>query len=939
MTEHRTSTPRAAPRLAIIVSHTHWDREWYLTYHQFRTKLVSVVRQVLDQLEQEPEFRHFLLDGQSIILEDYLAIRPRDEPRVRRLVEQGALSLGPWYVLPDEFLVSAESTVRNMLLGHAVASRYGGVQKVGYLPDSFGHIAQLPQILRKSGIDSFVYTRGNGDELEDLGHEYVWEAPDGSRVLAVNQWGGYSNAGSLGHREEWEAHTQRAVDVDLAVERVGELFDTMPRSWSGEICLLNNGCDHFPPQRDFADIVRALRKVFPDTEFRHGSLAEYIAEVRDRGMAAGSHAGELLGGRYHFILPGVWSTRVYLKQWNTYAQDMLAGLVEPFSAYMHFCRGRDYPGGLIEYTWKLLLQNHPHDSICGCSTDEVHRQMVSRFAGVVETAEQIVREHLVHLTPTFARRPEDDGSTALCVMNTLPERRTAVVDRLVVLQPSDTDIESLCLYDERGAVVPFELIDKWFVDRFWSVDYRTELFGDGQVNALDTYLARFPKRFDRSIDPSGARDRFLRIRFLAADLPPVGHVQFFLRDADRAGGNSISSGADGKAHGVTVDGNRLQNEHLVVDVHSDGTFDVRETTTGRVFLGLNRLEDMEDVGDEYDYSPCAETESVTSEGSEGVVRTLDSGGLQGRLEVEYDMHLPVSIEPERTRRSNIKVPCRATTRVGLKRGSRIVEVELLFDNRVEDHRLRAKFPTGIATDCVVSDGHFYVNHRPVQQPAGTGWRQPPSGTYPQQEFTLVQDSGGGIAVFNKGLPEVQAVRSVTGELNLHLTLLRAVGWLSRDDFDTRSRANAGPTLHTPDAQCLGMNRFEYAVMPFVGDYVEAGVKSESQRYHVPVVAIQGVEDGHVGGGAFLLESAGRSTAVTAIKRHEERDSLVVRLFNLTSAEVEERLKFGLDVLSAWRLNLLEERLQQLMSVRGRELALQLGPHEIATLEIEFSSGS
>jgi alpha-mannosidase len=134
-----------SPKKVYIVSHTHWDREWYRPFHEFRVDLIGVVSTVLDRLENDDAFQHFLLDGQSIILEDYLEIVPGDESRIRALVKGGVLSVGPWYVLPDEFLVSAEAIVRNLILGHRVAGKIGPVQKVGYMPDSFGHIAQLPQ--------------------------------------------------------------------------------------------------------------------------------------------------------------------------------------------------------------------------------------------------------------------------------------------------------------------------------------------------------------------------------------------------------------------------------------------------------------------------------------------------------------------------------------------------------------------------------------------------------------------------------------------------------------------------------------------------------------------------------------------------------------------------------------------------------------------------
>jgi mannosylglycerate hydrolase len=255
--------PPRAPRLAFIVSHTHWDREWYLTFSRFRVRLLEIVGKVLDTLEEDGAFRHFMLDGQAAILEDYLALRPEDEGRIRALVTAGKLSIGPWYVLPDWFLVSGEAIVRNLLVGHRVCGRFGPVQKVGYMPDSFGHVAQIPQILRRVGIDSFIFTRGIGDELDALGYEFRWEAPDGSDVLAVNQHKGYDGSAALGFESYWAAHTRRTPDPALAVEQVRALFAGMAPLSRGGIVLMNNGGDHLPPQQAFGAIIAELRAAFP----------------------------------------------------------------------------------------------------------------------------------------------------------------------------------------------------------------------------------------------------------------------------------------------------------------------------------------------------------------------------------------------------------------------------------------------------------------------------------------------------------------------------------------------------------------------------------------------------------------------------------------------------------------------------------------------------
>ncbi len=919
---------RAAPKAAYVVSHTHWDREWYLTQHRFRGMLVEVVREVLDRLEHDDAFEHFLLDGQAIILDDYLEVHPEDEARITALVRRGALAIGPWYILPDEFLVSAEATVRNLMLGHTAGSRVGSVQKVGYMPDSFGHIAQMPQILQQAGIDSFVYTRGNGAEIDALGHEFWWQAPDGSEVLAINQCGGYCNAAALGLEEGWHAHTQREVDPARAVRHVRNLFDMLSARSQGDIVLLSNGCDHYPPQRRLGAILEALRQSFPDTMFIHTSLAEYLRAVRTAGFVAHRHAGELVHGKLHFILHGVWSARMYLKQRNDAAQTRLTDYLEPCSAYTHFMLGHRYPAGLAGYAWKLLLQNHPHDSICGCSTDRVHRDMGPRFDGVTETAEQELRNQLTRLVPTFGRHSSADRDTVIGVVNPLPVSRTEVVDRLVILQPFGYDLDRLGLFDEAGRRVPFVVVSTHHVDRFWGVDYRSLLWYEDQRDQFHLYREHFPTRFRAAPAEAPATDSFVTIQFLARDLPPLGHANFLLRESTDADDSVPSAG------GVSVSNDTIENDCVTVGLYPNGTFDVTDKGTGRVYRGLNLLEDTEDVGDEYDYSPCADSDTITTEDATGRTTIVEATGLAGAVETTFEWMLPAGITNDRAQRSAERVSCSVTTRVRLTRGSPVVEVETTIDNQARDHRLRVVFPTGIEAETVISDGHFYVNHRPVDQPDGADWVQPPSGTTPQQDFSLVQGSGHGLAILNRGLPEIQATRTASpgAGLTLSLTLLRAVGWLSRDDFPTRKFANAGPTIPTPDAQCLGRHQFRYAVVPFSGDYLSADLKGLAQRWRVPVLAIQGVRDNAVPGGASLLRKTSIHTAITALKKHDNRDTLVVRLYNLTGSGVEETLILGRDIAEAWRVDLLETRGEPLPAV-GRSLPVTLEPHRIVTVEI------
>ncbi|MCL7959898.1 MAG: hypothetical protein M8861_06875, partial [marine benthic group bacterium] len=726
-----------SPRVAFVVSHTHWDREWYQTLGEFRVDMDRAFRAVFADLGAG-RLDHFVLDGQAILLDDYLAGRPGERGRIRDLVLGGRLAVGPWYILPDEFLVSGEATVRNLILGHQAASELGGVQKVGYMPDSFGHVAQVPQLLRGVGIDSFIYTRGNGDEIDRLGWEFAWRAPDGSEVLAINQVRGYCNAGGLGMHEIWHAHTPREVDPDRAVAQAREIFAAHAERGRGDIVLLNNGCDHFPPPRDLARVLAALEEAFPGTEFRRGSFVDYLEAVRTSAPTLEAYEGELLGGRLHHILSGVWSTRMYLKQANERAQVLLADTVEPLAACSHFLHGAEYPAGQIDTCWKELLQNHPHDSICGCSTDEVHREMETRFESVIRAGEQLVRRDLKDLAPTFGPRAEDDHQTVLCVANPLPFDRTEVLRRLVVLQPPAVDTTRLVLLGDDGRPVPFRIERVQRVERFWGIDYRGELDGERQFSRFGVYEDRFGPRILRPESEKDTADTFLAVEFLA-DLPAVGHARFVLKEADD---DEVGTPMPDP---VAVNGNEIDNGLCRVRLHSDGSFDLLDRTTGREMRDLNVLEDTEDVGDEYDFSHAPRSETFTSRGAGGVVSCVREGGWCAALSARFELELPESATPDRKSRSPERRPCPVEVRVELRTGSPVVRVETRFDNRVRDHRLRALFPTGVVADHVWSDGHVLVNRRGLPDPdVGADWVQPPTGTYPQQEYSLVQDEAGGL---------------------------------------------------------------------------------------------------------------------------------------------------------------------------------------------------
>ncbi len=391
-----------------VVPHTHWDREWYRPFEHFRLRLGGVVDEVLDTLEDDPDFTSFTLDGQAIVLEDYVAVRPENEPRLRALIAAGRIEVGPSYVLPDEFLVGGEPLVRNLLIGRAVCRRFGAEPSpAGYLPDSFGHPLQLPQILAGFGIKSFLFSRGLGDEIDVLGVAFNWVAPDGSAVRALQLLGDYSNF----------ANVIDADDAQARVQAISERFGHWLAAAGAHEVVLCNGTDHWRIQPQMPAVCAELERRFPDSAFEIAGYGDYVRALRTGELP--SFTGELLGSRLWNVLRGVNSARLYLKQANEAGEQRILA-VETLAAVIALGTGGRFPAQDLTLAWRELLKCQPHDSICGCSCDEVHRDVVGRYASLHRTLDAICDSAVAALG-----RREAEGQVSL--FNPLPFERAQLL--------------------------------------------------------------------------------------------------------------------------------------------------------------------------------------------------------------------------------------------------------------------------------------------------------------------------------------------------------------------------------------------------------------------------------------------------------------------------------------------------------------------------------
>jgi alpha-mannosidase len=862
-----------------VVSHTHWDREWHEPFQIFRLRLVKCIDKLLHIFATDPDYRYFLLDGQTIVLEDYLEVRPDHEQMLRDLVRAGKLQIGPWYVLPDEFLVSGEALVRNLLRGTHRARDFGDTMRIGYLPDPFGHISQMPQILRGFGIGVAVFRRGLADEPTEL----WWEASDGARVLACYLRDSYDNAAWLPRD-----------DAGFA-EGIEKLRDSLAPHAVTQNLLLMNGTDHMEPRCDLPHLLHRAREQIADAEIVHASLPMYVErvqqEITTRKLALQVAHGELRNPKRHHLLPGVASARMWIKQRNAHAQMLLEKWAEPFAAFAAL-----EVRNLISLAWKYLLQNHPHDSICGCSIDQVHAEMAMRFDWVEQIANQVIQESLTTFAANIGTQASSDA-IPLVVFNPIAGPHTDVVVATIEVPGS---LEDFILLDGAGNAMPYQILSRY----------------------IEEYS----------------------IEFIARDVPGHGYRTFYAtRNTLYASHHPSPVTRHPSASLRTGPSLALENEFYHVEPNiADGTLTITDKTTGAVFRGVNRFVDGGDRGDLYNYCP-PENDTLIAQPSAPPRIEIERGAARQSLRIALSYRLPAQLTDDRSSRAQEMVDENIVVTVSIYPGVRRIDFRVQVDNRARDHRLRVEFPTPIVTTYANADQTFDVMTRSLDLPRDTAdWIEQPRPEAPMQSFVSVSDNKIGLTLATRGLPEYEARphpyppplhrRGSEWGTTLALTLLRCIGWLSRDDMAVRV-GHAGPAKETPGAQEIGTHVFEYALIPHAGDWRNA--LAQARAFAAPMRAV--ATDTHAGTlppTASFVQASPREFVISALKQAEDGAGLIVRGYNIGNETIDARIVVWRKFARAARVNLNEEEIAPLELRAGREVALRVRAKEIVTVRFE-----
>ncbi len=850
---------------------THWDREWYEPFQEYRMWLVEILDGLLDLLDKRPDFKHAHLDGQTVMLEDYLDIRPENEERLVARIQEGRISVGPWYVLPDEWLISGESYIRNFMVGRKVCARLGvPIMDYCYTPDQFGHIAALPMIARGAGLKAGIVWRGTGDDTYPP--HFAWIGPDGSR-LPTHKLFDEAAYGAMFHRlrdlegvRDYEGTAlQEMIARSVAHERGRIQIPLM---------LILDGNDHQAFKEDMADLFAGMVRDFPDIAWEWTSLEDYGEKLAAHADALPEYRGELREPSrsrerpYQYLIVHVISSRYPLKQRNDQCQAWLERWAEP-SALMQVLAGGKPVMAYLDQAWRYLLKNQPHDSICGCSVDQVHRDMMYRYDQAEMLAEGLTRRAQIFLAP-----PSEAPETPQCYTahNPLPFARRGIFECALSFPPNWPEffVDGLSsgeprncfeIVDASGGSIPFQLC---------SIE-RNRLYkrvrADGRPKAChgDTYHVA-----------------------VELDLPPAGYMGFEVRPVSHAVRN----------HGSLRCGRMsAQNEFLTLDINADGTADLRSALTGCHFRGLFQYEDSGDVGDGWTYGDLINDQVVVSPGTRVTTSIDEDGPLRTVFRIEREFDLPVGLRTGMSEdlrgdwhRSERRATLRVTDLISVERGTPFVRVRTTVDNTIRDHRFRVGFPTHAETEVSFADTPFAVVERDIVAPEESAtWHERVN---PEKAFTSffgVEDTKGGLAVVAPfGLHEYEVTQ--TPDRSLMLTLFR-------------STHKTVQTNGEPDGWLLRKMNFEYLLIPFAEKADRAALARIASEAQTGVRVLATAE---APAPVSFLEVEGDGLVPTSMKAAEDGQGGIVRLWNPTDTAQAAVLRVTRPLRQVWRCNLLED---------------------------------
>ena len=830
-----------------IIPHTHWDREWYFTTSRSKIYSLNHFKEIFDVLENNKNFSHFLLDAQLSIIDDYLEFHPYDENRIKKLVTEGKLIIGPWYTQTDQMVISGESIIRNLYYGIERAKDFGAYMKTGYMPDSFGQSAQMPQLLNGFNIKYNTFKRGLGDSHYPK-NEFYWESPDGSKVfnMYLDRYGNFVY------------FTSETDSLNNLMAKLKE--ETDRRSLIGTLTLYN-GEDQRPIRKNLPEIVEKLNELNPDSNFYISTVDNVMEKAENNEFNYDTVKGEMTSGQFSRVHKSIYSTRADLKIKNNKNENLIVNISEPLSS-IAYKSGFEYENKVFEKAWKLMAENAAHDSIGMCNSDETNNSIEYRNDTVKSLMDNL---NDLKMREIGSAIPEKD-IFQFQVYNFLPYRRSGVL-KAEIFTPF-TDIE---IYDTDGTVYESKVLKSEKLEERIKNKMKSEV----GFNTNDN-----PRWIEENVEIYKTE-----LLIYLKDTLPLGYRTLFMRKKESAD----------KVYECSTEVNEIENDLLNIKIQKNGSIIIKDKKNNLEKEGFLVFEDSGDAGDTYDYSEPYSDRILTSENSEIEILETEKNSLLNKIKYSVKMNIPYNLTSREQKQDNIQIEFFVT--LSLEKNSSLVKVDIELENRAIEHRIRVLFKTGIESVESIADQQFGTIRRPVylsevENWRENGWNEKPRTIEPMQSFVSLANDHENVSIITDCVREYQ----ITGEKfdTIALTLFRSTPEMGKAELKDRpGRASGMANWETPDANLLKNLKFNFAISIERDEYSISKISNISKEYLTPFYYYQAAEFKNVD--IFFLmnkpeiqnvpfdfsmfSSENRNCVLSTVKKAEKEDALIIRIYN------------------------------------------------------------
>ncbi|WP_375748814.1 alpha-mannosidase [Vibrio sp. HN007] len=754
-----------------VVPHTHWDREWYFTQQDSDVLATYNFTKVIETLENVKEYSCYHLDGQSSIVEDYLKVLPHMRDRMAKLVTEKKLFIGPWYTQTDTYNVAAESIIRNLKYGMHIAEELGHSMMVGYLPDTFGHNAQMPTIFKGMGIDNIVFWRGLDYDSQVQKSNFFWQSAGGDSIYAYNLVHGYGAAKNI---VPDDAHLDKKIFP--MVEKIKQL------SGLDEV-LIPSGGDQVNIDPHLPETLAVASKRSPAEDvYTISSMESFVDHMRRNSDKFETYIGEFKQPRYTRIHKTIGSVRYDIKKLNFEIEQFLLKRLEVVIAIAKN-QGINVQTELVDIAWKKILECHAHDSMGGCNSDATNADIMHRLKQADEICQGLFNLVTKELADSY-----DDNSVLMFNGQIKPY---SGISKIVVFAKSlDVAIK------DNGVALPTEIVSYEELDGGKVIEVTKD--GEKEVPVPPYYR--------------------IELNVTVSDLPAMGYKVLEVSESD----DSVRSLQDST---LPV----IHNEELQVALE-EGELYLHHKPSGRHITQLIRFEEQADDGDSYDFSPLEGDVVIYSQKLEWTATR--HGETEQVLSIRAELDLPVDLDERQQNKASGKASFDID--LTLVKGQSQLLVDVRTINQIKDHRVRIILNSDLMTDTSIATQPFALMERPVS-PEIAGWRDKfrecPVDIETTDGAVAIKDADKAMIVQGRGLKEFQVLKGMSND-QIALTLFKSTGVLGKDDLLWRPGRASGinnTVVHTPDAQLQSEMSFNFSIA-FADNAEHQTVRQLEQEY-------------------------------------------------------------------------------------------------------------